>query len=33
MKMSKRYTERHCGKAVIKDKDLLPEALEKLARI
>lgn len=31
--MHKRYTERHCGKAVIKDNALLPEALEKLARI
>lgn len=28
-----RYTERHCGKAVIKDKALLPKALEKLTRI
>ena len=28
-----RYTERHCGKAVIKDKKLLPDALEKLAKI
>ena len=28
-----RYTERHRGKAVIKDKRLLPEALEKLAKI
>lgn len=28
-----RYTERHCGKAVIKDKSLLPKALEKLAKI
>lgn len=27
-----RYTERHCGVAVIKDKSLLPQALEKLAR-
>lgn len=28
-----RYTERHCGKVVIKDKRLLSEALEKLAKI
>lgn len=28
-----RYTERHYGKAVIKDKRLLPDALEKLAKI
>ena len=27
-----RYTERHCGVAVIKDKSKLPQALEKLAR-
>lgn len=27
-----RYTERHCGVAVIKDESLLPQALEKLAR-
>ena len=27
-----RYTERHCGVAVIKDKSLLPQAMEKLAR-
>ena len=26
-----RYTERHCGVAVIKDKSKLPQALEKLA--
>lgn len=26
-----KYTERHAGKAVIKDKELLPEAIEKLA--
>lgn len=28
-----RLTERHCGKAVIKDKSLLPEAMEKLAKM
>ena len=28
-----RYTEYHAGKAVIKDKDLLAEAMEKLARL
>lgn len=28
-----RYTEYHAGKAVIKDKNLLPEAMEKLARM
>lgn len=28
-----KYTERHAGKAVIKDKGLLPEAMEKLARV
>ena len=28
-----RYTEYHAGKAVIKDKDLLAEAMEKLARM
>lgn len=28
-----RYTERHAGKAVIRDKSLLPEAMEKLARV
>lgn len=28
-----RYTEYHCGKAVIKDKTLLPQAMEKLAKI
>lgn len=27
-----RYTEYHCGKAVIKDRELLPEAMAKLAR-
>lgn len=27
-----RYTEYHAGKAVIKDKSLLAEAMEKLAR-
>ena len=27
-----RYTEYHAGKAVIKDKTLLPEAMEKLAK-
>lgn len=27
-----RITEYHAGKAVIKDKSLLPEAMEKLAR-
>lgn len=27
-----RYTEYHAGKAVIKDKNKLPEAMEKLAR-
>lgn len=27
-----RYTERHCGVAVIKDNSLLPQAMEKLAR-
>lgn len=28
-----RYTEYHAGKAVIKDKDLLSEAMEKLAKL
>lgn len=28
-----RYTEYHAGKAVIKDKTLLPKAMEKLAKI
>lgn len=28
-----RYTEYHAGKAVIKKKDLLPEAIEKLAKV
>lgn len=28
-----RYTEYHAGVAVIKDKSLLPQAMEKLARI
>ncbi len=28
-----RYTTYHCGKAVIKDKDKLTEAMEKLARL
>ena len=28
-----RYTEYHAGKAVIKDKSLLAEAMEKLARL
>ena len=28
-----RYTEYHCGKAVIKDKSKLSEAMEKLAKI
>ena len=28
-----RLTERHCNVAVIKDKSLLPKAMEKLARI
>lgn len=28
-----RYTEYHAGKAVIKDRTLLPEAMEKLAKI
>lgn len=28
-----RYTERHAGKAVIKDNSMLPGAMEKLARI
>lgn len=28
-----RYTEYHAGKAVIKDKNLLAEAMEKLARL
>ena len=28
-----RYTEYHAGKAVIKDKNLLSEAMEKLARM
>lgn len=28
-----RYTEYHAGKAVIKDRRLLPEAMEKLAKI
>lgn len=28
-----RYTEYHAGKAVIKDKNKLPEAMEKLAKI
>lgn len=28
-----RYTEYHGGKAVIKDKSLLPQAMEKLAKI
>ena len=28
-----RYTEYHAGKAVIKDKTLLPGAMEKLAKI
>lgn len=27
-----RYTTYHCGKAVIKDKNLLPEAMAKLAK-
>lgn len=27
-----RYTERHCGVAVIKDKAMLPKAMEKLAQ-
>ena len=27
-----RYTEYHAGKAVIKDKSLLPQAMEKLAK-
>lgn len=30
---TKRYTEYHCGKAVIKDKTKLSEAMEKLARL
>ena len=28
-----RYTEYHAGKAVIKDKELLPDAMEKLAKL
>ncbi len=28
-----RYTEYHAGKAVIKDKELFPHAMEKLAKI
>lgn len=28
-----RYTEYHAGKAVIKDRSLLPQAMEKLAKI
>lgn len=28
-----RYTEYHAGKAVIRDKTLLPQAMEKLAKI
>lgn len=28
-----RYTERHAGKAVIRDKSLLPVAMEKLAKV
>lgn len=28
-----RYTEYHCDKAVIKDKALLPDAMEKLAKV
>lgn len=28
-----KYTERHGGKAVIREKSLLPDALEKLAKI
>lgn len=28
-----RYTTYHCGKAVIKDKNKLTEAMEKLARL
>ena len=28
-----RYTEYHAGKAVIKDRKLLPQAMEKLAKI
>ena len=28
-----RYTEYHVGKAVIKDRQLLPQAMEKLAKI
>lgn len=28
-----KYTEYHAGKAVIKDKSLLPQAMEKLAKI
>ena len=28
-----RLTERHCNVAVIKDKSLLPKAMEKLARV
>lgn len=28
-----RYTEYHAGKAVIKDKSLLPQAMEKLAKV
>ena len=27
-----RYTEYHAGKAVIKDKELLPQSMEKLAK-
>ena len=27
-----RYTERHCGVAVIKDKSLLPQEMDKLAK-
>ncbi|MEY8285373.1 hypothetical protein AALA13_16385 [Lachnospiraceae bacterium 50-23] len=28
-----KYTERHAGKAVIRDKEILPEAIEKLAKV
>lgn len=28
-----RYTEYHAGKAVIKDKSLLPQAMKKLAKL
>ena len=28
-----RYTEYHAGKAVVKDRQLLPQAMEKLSRI